>query len=92
MDTTKDYMDPDKVKKIAQTMETFANVLKVVIAILEVQITLMKTTAFIGNVGGLAIAQFLKSFKPRLEKMEKGFRELSAKTDNSVKLWLEANK
>lgn len=92
MDATKDYMDPDKVAKIAQGFATFATILKVVSGILEAQIMIMKATAFIGNVGGAAVASFLKTIKPKIDKMAKQCEELSQKVDGSVKLWREANK
>lgn len=81
------YMDPVRVRKIAQGIETASGVLKAVATVLEVQLTILRTTAFIGAVGGLAIERYVARIKPQIETLARKFDELSQEMENSVRLW-----
>jgi hypothetical protein len=44
----------------------------------------LKTTAFIGLVGGAAVAQFLEMIKPHIENLAEKCEEISGDLDKSV--------
>ena len=77
------YMDIPAVrdfsKKFYQINETLTQVLKV----LNTLSTLLKTTAFIGVVGGAA-AQFIDTIKPYIEKVAEKCSEISQDITASV--------
>jgi len=78
------YMNIPEVKGIAKNLSTVSDVLTNVARVLDVLITTLKTTAFIGLVGGYAVAQFLEMLKPQIEKMAEKSAELSKDVDASV--------
>jgi hypothetical protein len=78
------YMDVPAVRTIAKTFGTISEVLKTVVKVLEALITTLKTTAFVGLVGGYAIAQYLDSIKPHIEEMAEKCEELNTDLDASV--------
>lgn len=78
------YMDVPVVrdfgKKFQQISETLAQVLKV----LDALSTLLKVTAFIGLVGGAAVAQFIDQIKPYIEQVSEKCSEISTDLTSSV--------
>jgi hypothetical protein len=81
---TQVYMDVPAVRDIAKTLNTISEILTNVARVLEVLIFTLKTTAFIGLVGGYAVAQFLELIKPYIEKMAEKLAEISRDVDASV--------
>jgi Mg2+ and Co2+ transporter CorA len=78
------YMDIPAVRDIAKTFGTIGDVLKTVSTVLQALITTLKATAFIGLVGGLAVAQYMESIKPHIDKMAEKCEELSKDVSASV--------
>jgi len=78
------YMNIPEVKGIAKTLQTISDVLTNVARVLDVLIMTLKTTAFIGLVGGYAVAQFLEALKPEIEKKAEKCAEMSKDVDASV--------
>ncbi len=76
------YMDVPAVREMAKSFGTISEVLNMVIKVMEALITTLKTTAFIGLVGGYAIAQYMETIKPHIEEMSEKCAEL--KTDLSA--------
>jgi len=70
-------MNLPAVRKMAKTFGNLGNVLKGVAKVLEALSTLLKTTAFIGLVGGLAVAQVIDQYKPQIKKMADKCEELN---------------
>ena len=81
------FMDPDAVGKIASALDVISTVLKGVSAILEIQMQILKSTAFIGAVGGLAIERYLATLKPEIDKMADKCAELSTDAKASIAKW-----
>jgi hypothetical protein len=63
------YMDVDAVRQMAKSFGTIGDVLSTVNQTLETLSTILKTTAFIGAVGGGAIAFFIDMVKPHIKNM-----------------------
>jgi hypothetical protein len=63
------YMRIPDVQGIAKTLGTVSEVLKGVATALGVLINILKSTAFVGLVGGLVEAHFLEVMKKQLEQM-----------------------
>ena len=61
------YMDIPAVRGIAQNFGQMEQVLRATSKALEVAITTLKTTAFVGLVGGYAVASFLDGIKPVID-------------------------
>jgi len=84
-------MKPDQVKAIASGLETIAGVLKVVSGVLEAQMYILRATAFIGLVGGLAVERYIASIKPPIDQLAKRLSELSTDVNKSVAKWEAAS-
>jgi len=80
-------MKPDEVKNIAKGLEAVAGVLKIVSAVLEAQMYILRATAFIGLVGGLAVERYIASIKPPIDQLAKRLTELSGDVNKSVAQW-----
>lgn len=78
------YMDIPVVRDMAKTFGTIAEVLNTVCKVLEALITTLKTTAFIGLVGGYAIANFMEMIKPHIEQLAEKCEEFNKDLDASV--------
>jgi hypothetical protein len=78
------YMDVPAVRGMAKSFGTISEVLQNVVKVLEMLIMTLKTTAFIGLVGGAAVAQFLEMIKPHIENLAEKCEEISGDLDKSV--------
>lgn len=81
---TQVYMDIPAVREIAKQFNTISEILTTVNQVLEALILTLKTTAFIGLVGGYAVAQFLEMIKPHIQEMASKTAEISRDVDASV--------
>ena len=84
------FMDTDKVEGIANGLETISGVLKVVNSIMEGQMGLLKSTAFMGAVGGLAVERYLSLIQPEVERMMNKTKEMSDDARKSVAVYKAA--
>lgn len=78
------FMDTDAVRTGATTFGAVSDVLQVVSRTLQALITTLKTTAFMGLVGGLAVAHFLEMIKPHIDNMADQCEELNQDLNRSV--------
>jgi hypothetical protein len=78
------YMDVPAVRDMAKTFGTISEILHAVSKALEALSMTLKATAFIGLVGGYALAQFLEMIKPHIEDMAEKCAELNTDLDASV--------
>lgn len=78
------YMNVPKVRDIAKTFGTIGDVLKTVATVLETLATVLKATAFMGLVGGLAVAHFLDTVKPYIKQVADKCLELKKDLTVSV--------
>lgn len=84
------HMEPAKVRAMGEAFQTAAGVLKIVSGVLEVQMQILRTTAFIGLVGGLAVERYLGMIKPEIDRMAKAAEELSQDAILSAVDWEKA--
>jgi hypothetical protein len=85
-----EYMDPDKVFQMASGFGTAADILKRVSQVLEIQMRILLTTAFMGNVGGVAVERYLSIIKPQIDQLAKKCEEVSSDLNNAAKAWIAA--
>jgi hypothetical protein len=75
------YMNVPIVRGFAKTLGELSNVLNNVSKVLDAALTLLKTTAFIGAVGGAAIIHMIETVKPPIDKMAKLCEQLGHDVD-----------
>lgn len=78
------YMDVPAVRDMAKTFGTINEVLDAVNKVLEGLVMILKSTAFIGMVGGLAVAHFIEMIKPHIQEMAEKCQELNQDVSASV--------
>jgi hypothetical protein len=78
------YMDIPAVRNVSKTFGRIGAVLRTVSKVLKALITTLKTTAFVGMVGGLALAQYLQTIKPQIDELAKKCTELSKDLTASI--------
>ncbi|MCA9885824.1 MAG: hypothetical protein KC615_01755 [Anaerolineae bacterium] len=84
------HMEPARVRAMAERFSGFSTTLKVVAGILEAQMMILKTTAFIGLVGSAAVERYLAALKPQIEEMSRKCEEISQDMQIAVRAWEEA--
>ncbi|MGB1253649.1 MAG: hypothetical protein ACPG8W_23765 [Candidatus Promineifilaceae bacterium] len=68
------YMDVPAVLNMGQRLDEVGDVLTNVGNALEMGMTILKTTAFVGLIGGVAVERFLGMLKPVIDELaEKSF-------------------
>jgi hypothetical protein len=77
-------MDVPAVRNVAKRFDTISDVLTNVSKVMQTLITTLKTTAFVGMVGGLALAHYMEQMKPTIDNMAKNCAELSKDLGTSV--------
>lgn len=77
-------MDIPAVRQMAKNFGQIGEVLQAVNAALEALLTILKTTAFIGLVGGFALIQFIQTIKPYVKRMADKCQELCQDLEASV--------
>jgi hypothetical protein len=82
------YMDVDAVSAFANTFDQIADVLKAVDTGLNAAIMTLKTTAFIGLVGGLAFAAYLEQIEPVVKKLANTCQELVGAVRSAVQAYV----
>jgi hypothetical protein len=78
------YMDIPAVKNMANTLGQVSEVLKAVSKTLEALANILKSTAFIGLVGGAAVLAVIEMIKPFIKKMADKSAELKKDVTDSV--------
>jgi uncharacterized protein YukE len=71
------FMEVPAVRNMSKNFQQISQTLKQVCNTLQVLSNILKTTAFIGMVGGAVVAQFIDMIKPHLDKMGQKCAELS---------------
>jgi len=78
------YMDIPQVQKMAESFGNFGEILRGVAKALEVAIMVLRTTAFVGLVGGFAVERYLSMIKPRVENLAKKMDELNGDLTGAI--------
>ena len=84
MTTGEVYINVPAVRGMAKSFGTIHDVLNTVSKVMEALSTTLKATAFIGLVGGYAIAHFIDQIKPHIDDMAKKCQELNTDLSSSV--------
>jgi hypothetical protein len=78
------YMDIPEVRNIAKKFDEISEVLNAVAKVLEGLLMVLRSTAFIGLVGGYALMMFIEMVKPHIEEMAEKCAELFRDVNASV--------
>ncbi|PKO13953.1 MAG: hypothetical protein CVU39_16360 [Chloroflexi bacterium HGW-Chloroflexi-10] len=78
------YMDIPQVQKMAESFGNFGEILKGIAKALEAAIMVLRMTAFVGLVGGMAVERYLSMVKPRVEKMADKMLELRSDLQGAI--------
>ena len=78
------YMDIPQVQRMAQSFGTFGEVLQQVGKALEAAIWVLRITAFVGDVGDFAIAQWLSDYKPIVDGLAQKMLELRGDIESAI--------
>ncbi|MDO9027827.1 MAG: hypothetical protein Q7U68_03085 [Candidatus Roizmanbacteria bacterium] len=78
------FMDIPQVQKMAGAFGNFGDVLKGISKVLETTIMVLRTTAFVGLVGGIAVERYLSVIKPRVEKTAQKMLELQGDLQGAI--------
>ena len=78
------YMDTDAVRGMAKSFGTIGDVLNAVNKTLQTLSNVLKATAFVGLVGGYAVAQYIDTIRPQIEDIAEKCEELNKDLDASV--------
>ena len=78
------YMDIPAVRNMAKSFGNIGEVLDAVSKVLEGLLMILRTTAFIGLVGGFALIGFIEMVKPHIEQMAEKCQELMEDLNKSV--------
>ena len=81
------YMNIPEVQGIAKTFATISEVLNGVVVALDVLINILRATAFVGMVGGLAQAHFMEIMKRQLDQMADKCEEISKDVSAAVEAY-----
>ncbi|MCA0456857.1 MAG: hypothetical protein LCI00_22995 [Chloroflexi bacterium] len=86
------HMEPAKVRAMGNSFKQVSSVLKAVSTVLEIQMNILKTTAFIGLFGGLAVERYLAIIKPRVDQLAKMTAQLADDAILSAADWEKAQR
>ena len=78
------YMETETVRGMAKTFGQLGEVLQAVNKVLEGLSMTLKATAFMGLVGGLAVAFFIDRIRPQIEDLAEKCAELDEDLNASV--------
>ncbi len=69
------------VRKIAKNFRAISGILKQVSKALQALMSVLKATAFVGMVGGLALERYINLIKPQIDRLAKETAEISKDLD-----------
>ena len=78
------YMDTQAVRGMAKSFGSIGDVLQAVNKAMETLSNVLKATAFVGLIGGFAVAQYIDSIRPQIEDIAEKCEELDKDLAASV--------
>jgi uncharacterized protein YukE len=78
------FMNVPAVRQIAKNFKQVGDTLENVARVMEALVNILRGTAFVGMVGGLALAQYIDSIKPHIQQMSRKCQELFSDLNKSV--------
>ena len=86
------YMDTDAVRRIARTFAAVGYTLGGIGRILEGLMNKLKSTAFVGAVGGAAVEAFIQTIKPQIDMVTEKCHELHRDLNTSVQAYARGDR
>ncbi|MCB9005802.1 MAG: hypothetical protein H6656_00185 [Ardenticatenaceae bacterium] len=80
-------MDVPKVKKMGKTFEDIGEVLNGISKALQILLTTLRATAFVGMFGGWALQSYIEQFKPVIDRLAKQSLEIGRDLAVSAKAY-----
>lgn len=77
-------MNIPQVRRMSEQFGTFSEVLKNISKVLEMAITVLRVTAFVGMVGGTAVERYLSVIKPNIDRMAQKMAELQSDLTGAI--------
>lgn len=77
-------MDTDAVRNMSKRFADICEILRTVSKVLEALSLMLKTTAFVGLVGGAVAQMVIDQFKPKVDDLAEKCEEISKDLDASV--------
>jgi hypothetical protein len=78
------YMDTEAVRGMAKSFGSIGDVLQAVNKAMQTLSNVLKATAFVGLIGGYAVAQYIDSIRPQIEDIAEKCEELDKDLAASV--------
>jgi hypothetical protein len=85
------YMDIPVVQRMADSFGTCADVLKGVSKTMEAAMNVLKATAFVGLVGGIALERYLSVIKPNVDKLSDKLSELQQDVNGAIRAYRDGD-
>lgn len=84
-------MDTDKVQAMADGFEAASEILQGVSAALQGAMDLLKSTAFVGLVGGLAVERYLAFIKPKIDNLAAYCAEIHGDLEAAIQAYMRGD-
>ncbi|MEJ2759501.1 MAG: hypothetical protein P8046_13555 [Anaerolineales bacterium] len=81
------YMDIPQVQQMSKSFDTFGDILETIAKAMEAISMTLKATAFVGLVGGYAVAAYIDRIKPRVKTASDKMHELSGDLNGAVRAY-----
>jgi uncharacterized protein YukE len=81
------FMDVPAVQNMARRFDQMNQVLTAANRAIQAAITVLKTTAFVGLVGGYAVAQYMEQIQPRIQETAEKCGELGQDLRSSAEAY-----
>ena len=78
------YMETDAVRGMAKSFGTIGEIMQAVNKAMEMLSNVLKATAFVGLVGGYAVAHYIDTIRPQVEEIAEKCEELNKDLESSV--------
>lgn len=82
------YMDTEAIRTTADRLSEMSERIRVIDQQIEAAHMVVRTTAFVGMVGGRAVEDYLSRTKPELEDLSSRYDELSEDLKQTLEMWL----
>ncbi|MDZ4159083.1 MAG: hypothetical protein U1B80_04755 [Anaerolineaceae bacterium] len=85
------FMDIPAVQKMADSFNTFSDVLKGVSKALEAALMILRATAFVGLIGGAVVERWISLIKPNVDKMAAKMAELNSDVVGAIRSYRDGD-
>ncbi|GAB5494577.1 MAG: hypothetical protein Phog2KO_47920 [Phototrophicaceae bacterium] len=85
------YMDVDRMSQIADRFRDFAEILNTIDTVLEIAVNTLRTTAFIGLVGGIGFEYYVSNTRPKILNLADYCEEMANDLDKAVQHFINGD-